>query len=225
MKIGSLFTGYGGLDLAVEQSFNAHTVWTSDIDPGACKIIAHRYPNIPNLGDITTINWANVQPVHIICFGWPCQPFSLAGKRKGAEDERALWPEAARAIRILRPRHVVLENVAAIATAGELARAIGDLSAFGYVGQWRCLRASDIGAPHGRARIFILAWDASRRHGWGEDSEIRQGDRQEQVRGSGDSTATDTDQQRQQRGRPAWDGWQRPQNGREAAKETKKNQA
>lgn len=159
MRIGSLFTGYGGLDMAVQQHFQATTAWTCDIDPGVSKIIAHRYPHSPNLGDITQIHWATAEPVDILTGGWPCQPFSLAGKRKGAEDERALWPEVARAVRALRPRHVILENVTAIATVGELARAVGDLAGLGYVGSWRSIRASDIGAPHGRARIFILAAD------------------------------------------------------------------
>jgi DNA (cytosine-5)-methyltransferase 1 len=159
MNSGSLFSGYLGLDLAVEQVFGAETAWTSDIDEGARKIIAHR-TTAPNLGDITKINWAQVEPVSILAAGWPCQPFSLAGKRKGAADERALWPYVGDAVRILRPRYVVLENVSAIATAGELARATASLAALGYVGSWLRLRASDVGAPHGRARIFIVATDA-----------------------------------------------------------------
>lgn len=164
MRIGSLFTGFGGLDQAVEEVFDARTVWTSDIDPGACKIIAHRYPDAPNLGDITTIDWSQVEPVDILTGGWPCQPFSLAGKRKGAADERALWPEVARAVRALRPRYIVLENVSAIASAGtgpELARATASLAELGYMGSWLRLRAADVGAPHGRARIFIFATDAN----------------------------------------------------------------
>jgi DNA (cytosine-5)-methyltransferase 1 len=171
VRIGSLFTGYGGLDCAVEQFFNGETVWTCDNDPGASKIIAHRYPDIPNLGDVTKADWTQVEPVEILTGGWPCQPFSHAGKRLGAADERALWPEVARAVRALRPRYVVLENVAAIASAGELARAAGDLAAFGYVGSWRSLRAADIGAPHGRQRTFILAADAER---GGRDGGTRQ---------------------------------------------------
>lgn len=158
LRTGSLFSGYGGLDLAVDEFFDAETVWVSDVDPGANLILAHR-TSAPNLGDITKIDWAAVEPVDILTAGWPCQPFSLAGKRKGAADERALWPYVAGAVRALRPRHIVLENVAAIATAGELARALADLAALGYVGSWRRLRAADVGAPHGRARIFIFATD------------------------------------------------------------------
>jgi DNA (cytosine-5)-methyltransferase 1 len=167
MRIGSLFTGYGGLDLAAEEFYTAEVAWSCDIDLGASKILAHRYPDAPNLGDITAVDWSTVEPVNILTGGWPCQPFSLAGKQKGAADERALWPEVVRAVRTLRPGHVVLENVAAIATAGELARAVGDLASLGYVGQWRCVRASDVGAPHQRARLFIVATDSSNGSGLG----------------------------------------------------------
>jgi DNA (cytosine-5)-methyltransferase 1 len=190
MRIGSLFTGYGGLDMAAEAVLGGHAVWTSDIDPGACKIIAHRMPDAPNLGDITKVDWIAAEPIDLLDAGWPCQPFSHAGKRLGAADERALWPEVARAVRALRPRYVVLENVAAIASAGELARATADLSTLGYVGQWRCLRAADAGAPHGRARIFILATDADsgrQWHGPGGAENLRKGEPQPQW-----SIATDT---------------------------------
>ena len=152
--------------MAVSEFFDAETVWTSDIDDGAGKIIAHRYPEAPNLGDITQIDWAEVEPVDIITGGWPCQPFSVAGKRLGAEDARALWPEVERAVRALRPRYVVLENVSAIASAGELSRAVTSLASLGYVGAWRCLRASDVGAPHIRSRIFIVAADTKRVLPW-----------------------------------------------------------
>jgi DNA (cytosine-5)-methyltransferase 1 len=190
MKLGSLFTGYGGLcALAAGPFFDAETAWCSDIDPGACKIIAHRFPGIPNLGDITRIDWTQVEPVDVLTGGWPCQPFSHAGKRRGAADERALWPEVARAVRTLRPRHVFLENVAAIASAGELARAAGDLAKLGYVGSWRSLRAADVGAPHGRLRTFILA---ESRNTHGIDCERRAAARQQGETRSPAGPATDT---------------------------------
>ena len=91
LTIGSLFSGMGGLDRAAEQVFNARTVWVSDIDKGACKVLAHRYPHAPNLGDITRIDWATVPRVDIITGGYPCQPFSQAGQRlwcRGSRDGR-----------------------------------------------------------------------------------------------------------------------------------------
>ena len=157
MRIGSLFSGAGGLDLAVESVFGGHTVWHSEIDKAASKVLAYRWLGVPNLGSITEIDWAAVEPVDVLCGGWPCQPFSLAGKQKGIHDDRALWPYVAGAIRELRPRIVVLENVSAVLTAGEFDRVASDLAACGYEFAWTCARASDVGAPHTRERLFVVA--------------------------------------------------------------------
>ena len=168
MRIGSLFSGAGGLDRAVESVFGAELAWFSEIDPAASKVLAYRFPGVPNLGSVTEIDWAAVEPVDIVCGGWPCQPFSLAGKRKGINDERALWPHVAGAIRVLRPRFVVLENVSAVLTAGEFDRVAADLASCGYGIRWTCARASDVGAPHRRERLFVVAhaqgdgWDEGR---------------------------------------------------------------
>jgi DNA (cytosine-5)-methyltransferase 1 len=166
VKLGSLCSGYGGLDLAAEQVFGAETVWHAEIDEAASKVLAERWPGVPNHGDLTAVDWSTVEPVDVVCAGWPCQPWSLAGKKKGADDERAIWPEIARAVRELRPRYVFLENVSAVVVLGELARAAGDLAQIGYDTQWTCLSASEVGAPHKRERFFILATDVSgvRRH-------------------------------------------------------------
>lgn len=182
MRIGSLFSGYGGLDMAVEQVFGATTAWVSDVDKGACKILAHRYPDAPNLGDITSIDWATVEPVDIITGGSPCQDLSSAGKRSGmTEGTRSnLWVAMREAIAQLKPSTVVWENVrgAYSATADSslehctgcmgdpadrgsvlraLGRVLGDLSDLGYDTQWHGLRAADVGAPHGRFRVFVVA--------------------------------------------------------------------
>lgn len=155
-RIGSLCTGYGGLDEAVQRVFGGSLAWVSDIDPGAAKIIAHRMPGIPNLGDLTTTDWAAVEPVEIVCGGYPCQPFSSAGLRKGIEDERHIWPHIADALRVLRPRHAIFENV-----AGHLRRGfdtvLADLAGLGFDVEWCTVRASEVGAPHQRNRLFILA--------------------------------------------------------------------
>lgn len=157
MNIGSLCTGYGGLDLACEQVFGARTIWRADNDPAVRKLLAYRWPDQPNLGDITKVNWYEVRPVDIVTAGWPCQPWSLAGKREGNRDARDLWPAVGVAIRLLRPRYVVLENVPAITAFGQLGRVVADLALLGYVGSWLCLRASDIGACHTRKRLFLVA--------------------------------------------------------------------
>lgn len=160
MKLGSLCSGAGGLDLAVEAVFGAQTVWHCETDKAASKVLAHRWPGVPNHGDLITTDWAAVEPVDIVCAGWPCQPWSVAGKRKGHKDERAIWPHIAGAVRILRPRFVCLENVSAVLALGEFQRAASDLAALGYDLRWVCVRASDVGAPHQRERFFAIAHDS-----------------------------------------------------------------
>lgn len=154
VKLGSLCTGYGGLDMAV----GIEPSWVSDIDPGAIKLLEYRYPNVPNLGDLTTVDWSQVEPVDIITAGYPCQPFSAAGKRKGTADGRHIWPHIANALRVLRPRYALFENVAGHVSLG-LTDVLADLAEAGFDAEWTTLRASDVGAPHRRERIFILAVD------------------------------------------------------------------
>jgi len=164
MKLGSLFSGAGGLDRAVTEVFGGKVAWHSEVDAAASKVLAHRFPDVPNLGDVTAIDWDTVTPVDVMCGGYPCQPFSAAGQRKGTEDERHLWPHFAEAIRRVRPRFVVLENVAGHRSMG-FGSVLGDLAEAGYDAQWCSVRASDVGAPHRRERIFVLATDTSG-HGW-----------------------------------------------------------
>lgn len=182
--IGSLFTGYGGLDMGVAMAVDptARVAWTSDVEPGPCKLAAVRWPDTPNLGDITAIDWADVEPVDIICGGSPCQDLSLAGKRAGmAKGTRSgLWESMAAAVETIRPRLVVWENVLGALSArayspvesepwmlgagtnGPLVRAagrvVGDLASLGYSTAWRVVRASDAGAPHQRARFFLIGY-------------------------------------------------------------------
>lgn len=88
MRIGSLFSGYGGLDMAVMDTLGGSLAWYSEIEPAACTILAAHYPGVPNLGDITTVDWATVPPVDVLTGGYPCQPFSHAGQRKGGHGLR-----------------------------------------------------------------------------------------------------------------------------------------
>lgn len=162
-RIGSLCTGYGGLDMAAQQVFDGSVAWVSDIDPGACRIIGHRMPCVPNIGDLTTAPWADLEPVDIVTGGYPCQPFSHAGLRKGTEDERHIWPYIATALRVLRPRIAVFENVAGHLRLG-FDTVLADLAALGFDAEWRIVRASDVGAPHQRARLFIVATAADAPH-------------------------------------------------------------
>ena len=152
LRVGSLFTGYGGLDIAV----GGELAWYAEIEPAACQVLAHHYPNVPNLGNITKIDWSQVEPVDVITGGYPCQPFSHAGNRKGKNDVRHLWPNVLDAIRAIRPRYAILENVSGHLTLG-FADVLADLAEIGWSCEWGTYRASDVGAPHRRERLFIIA--------------------------------------------------------------------
>lgn len=156
MRLGSLCSGAGGLDLAVEQVFGAETAWHCEIDDAAAKVLAHRWTGVPNHRDLTATDWGAVEPIDILTGGYPCQPFSHAGKRKGTDDERHIWPDVREAIRRLRPRYTFLENVAGHRSLG-FDRVLGDLAEDGLHVRWTSVRASDVGAPHQRERLFILA--------------------------------------------------------------------
>jgi DNA (cytosine-5)-methyltransferase 1 len=157
LTIGSLCTGYGGLDLAVEHVTGARLIWYADNDPAASRVLATRYPDLPNLGDITTVDWTQIPPVDILTAGFPCQDISNAGRRAGITGSRSgLWTAVAHAIRTLQPTIAFVENVAALRTRG-LDTVVGDLATIGYDTRWLCLRASSIGAPHRRDRLFLLA--------------------------------------------------------------------
>lgn len=113
LRVGSLFSGYGGLDLAVEHAFNAETIWFSEINARVARVFAHHWPHAPNLGDITRVTWSQVEPVDILTGGFPCQDVSTVGKRVGlAPGTRSgLWAHMATAIEALQPQWVVIENV------------------------------------------------------------------------------------------------------------------
>lgn len=170
-RIGSLCTGYGGLDMAAAAVFGGELAWWSDIESGPIKVMQHHHPEAPNLGDLKTVNWSTVEPVDILTAGYPCQPFSNAGKRKGTDDPRHIWPWIARAIGVLRPRFVVLENVAAHVRRG-FDVVSEDLASLGYDTAWSVVRASDVGAPHQRGRLFVVAADTSEggRGGWTDEN-------------------------------------------------------
>jgi len=119
LRIGSLFSGYGGLDLAVERVFGGRTAWFSELNPAPARVFAHHWPGIPNLGDITQVDWRQVEPVDVICGGFPCQDVSTVGKRAGlAPGTRSgLWAQMASAIDVLQPEWVVAENVRGLLSA------------------------------------------------------------------------------------------------------------
>lgn len=117
-------------------------------------MLKHRFPGVPNFGDVTQIDWANVEPVDILTGGYPCQPFSLAGRRLGTNDERHLWPFVVDALRHLMPKQVVFENVRGHLSIG-FDEVLRDLAFLGYKVAWDLVAANEVGAPHRRQRIFI----------------------------------------------------------------------
>lgn len=119
LRSGSLFSGYGGLDLAVEHHFDAETIWYSELNEPVAHVFSRHWPDVPNLGDISTIDWSQVPPVDILCGGFPCQDVSTVGKQAGlAPGTRSgLWSYMAAAIEALQPRWVVIENVRGLLSA------------------------------------------------------------------------------------------------------------
>jgi DNA (cytosine-5)-methyltransferase 1 len=182
LKIGALFAGYGGLDMAVSQVTGAELAWVCEWDDAPAKILATHYPDVPNYRDVSKVDWSAVKPVDILTGGFPCQDVSLAGARRGLKEgtRSGLWSEFAKAIDVIKPRLVVIENVRGLLSASAggklehcswclgdesdepslraLGAVLGDLADLGYDARWQGVRAADAGAPHNRFRVFITAW-------------------------------------------------------------------
>ena len=157
LRIGSLCSGFGGLDLAVEAVLGGRLAWYAETDPHASKVLTARWPDVVNLGDIRTVDWARVEPVDIVTAGFPCQDISNAGKRAGITGKNSsVWTAVAGAVRALLPPLVFVENVAALLRRG-FDTVHADLAEIGYDTRWVCLRAGDVGAAHRRDRLFLLA--------------------------------------------------------------------
>lgn len=156
LTVGSLFSGIGGFDLGLERA-GMQVIWQSEIDKFASRVLKKHWPDVPNLGDITKIDWSKVERPDVICGGYPCQPFSQAGKRGGENDARHLWPAMHNAIRVLRPRYALMENVRGHLSLG-FGRVLGDLAEIGYDAEWQIIPAAAVGAPHKRERVFIVAY-------------------------------------------------------------------
>ena len=156
LTVGSLFSGIGGLDLGLERA-GMNVIWQSEIDPYACQVLKKHWPEEPNHGNIKEINWRNVVRPDVICGGYPCQPFSTAGKRNGTDDPRHLWPWVREAISQLRPSYAILENVRGHVSLG-LSTVLGEMASIGYDAEWQIVPAASVGAPHRRDRIIIIAY-------------------------------------------------------------------
>jgi DNA (cytosine-5)-methyltransferase 1 len=158
VRVGSLFTGIGGLDLGLERA-GMEIAWQCEIDPYCQQVLRKHWPEVKLYGDIRTV--VDPEPVDLICGGFPCQPHSLAGKRLASADERDLWGEYLRLIGDIKPRWVLAENVPGLLSS-ETGRFFGgvlrDLAEAGYDAEWASVPAASVGAPHIRDRVWILAY-------------------------------------------------------------------
>ena len=159
LTVGSLFSGIGGFDLGFERA-GFKVKWQVEKDEWCKKILTKHWPNIPKFGDVKEVGAHNLGAVDVICGGFPCQPFSTAGKRKGKEDDRYLWPEMLRIISELQPCWVVGENVAGLVSMG-LDDCLSDLENQGYETQAFIIPACAVNAPHRRDRVWIVAHSKS----------------------------------------------------------------
>ena len=162
LTFGSLFSGIGGMDLGLERA-GMKCRWQAEIEPYCRRVLVERFPGVRLYGDIAGIT--ELERVDVIAGGFPCQDISFAGNGAGLAGERSgLWYEFARIIRLVRPRFVIVENVAAL-----LQRGLGDvlrtLSDCGFDAEWSTVSACSMGATHMRRRLFIVAY-ANRVDGW-----------------------------------------------------------
>ncbi len=162
LRLLDLFSGIGGFSLGLERSGAFKTVAFCEIEPFCRKVLKKHWPDVPIYEDIRTLTAERLRAdgiaVDAICGGFPCTDISLAGKGAGIEGPQSgLWSEYARIIGYVRPRYVIIENVSALIGRG-LLRVLGDLTALRYDTEWSCICASDVGAPHKRDRIWIVAY-------------------------------------------------------------------
>lgn len=194
MNVLSLFAGIGGLDLGLERA-GLTVVGQVEIDPFCQRVLAKHWPEVPRHDDVrTAVEWwlgATRPRVDVVCGGFPCQPFSAAGRKEGIADERWGWPWFWSVARALRPGFIIVENVAALLSDREaFGWILADLAAGGYDAEWDCVPAASVGAPHLRDRVFVVAYASSQAGRW-----VGAGRRQQQPEG-GRPTGTLADPER-----------------------------
>jgi DNA (cytosine-5)-methyltransferase 1 len=180
IRVGSLFSGIGGIELGLERAGGFQTEWFVEKELYCQEVLKKHWPKAVIYDDITRMDWGKVGKVDMLTGGFPCQDISNAGKRAGIKGERSgLWSEFSKAISVLRPELVLIENVAALLARGA-DKVLCDLAQVGYDAEWHCVPASSVGAPHRRDRVFILAYPNSGRR------RRKEGDGKSDLRGIGE---------------------------------------
>jgi|TARA_R110000796_G_scaffold235421_1_gene354421 DNA (cytosine-5)-methyltransferase 1 len=154
LKILDLFSGIGGFSLGLERTGGFETVAFCEIEPFPIKVLNKHWPDVPVYNDVRTLDYDG--SVDVICGGYPCQPFSVAGERKGKEDDRHLWPAMFKLVQKHRPTWVIGENVAGHVTMG-LDDVLADLESSGYTVRTFVIPAVACDAKHRRDRTWIVA--------------------------------------------------------------------
>lgn len=172
LTVWDLFAGSGGFSLGLHRTGGFQTTLFCEIDSYAQKVIAKNYPNIPIVNDVTKINRETVEKYgrpDVVTAGFPCQPYSVAGLRRGVKDERFLWRELFSVLQYTCPAFCIFENVAALLTNDggfTFAGILYDLEQIGYTSEWRVFTASEFGYPHLRERVYIVAYPQQERRKW-----------------------------------------------------------
>lgn len=177
LKVLDLFSGIGGFSLGLERTNGFETVAFCEIEPFPRKVLAKHWQGVPIYEDVRLLDGDELQARHgridVICGGYPCQPFSTAGKRKGKDDDRHLWPEVNRLLVAIRPTWAIFENVAGHVSMG-LDEVLADLENAGYSWWAGVIPACAVDAPHRRGRVWIVANSGGGRCGGSGQGEVQQ---------------------------------------------------
>ena len=215
LTVGSCFSGVGGLELGLEWTGGFETKWQIENDPYASAVLAKHWPDVKRYSDITAVDGGILEPVDLICGGFPCQDVSLAGKRAGLDGKRStLWGEMYRLVCEVKPRWVLAENVPGLFSSDDgrfFGNILRDLAAIGFDAEWGLLSAAGVGAPHLRRRVFVVA-NSQGQHGRGRN--VREGEASERSEGNDQSDGLRKDvadpNEQQRDGRRDWScGWER----------------
>ena len=210
LRVLDLFSGIGGFSLGLERSGGFETVAFCEIDAKCRAILRRHWPDVQQFDDVRTLGRVEAD---VVCGGFPCQDISQAGKRAGTSGERSgLFRELVRTIRLVRPKYAILENVADLIHLG-MGDVLGELAESGLRVEWDCISAQDVGAPHVRDRIWIVAYPDARQQSNGSISSVRRG-LKGKGKGKGERHHADSDSQWEQK--PGWcfrEVWRRPFHG------------